>query len=325
MTVNAPRPARPGGGGRAAPNWSLDEFRRTEDSLTYVRAINPKGFHMIAYHVWGKPDDVRPLFCVHGLTRHGGDFDPLARALAGRRKIVCPDLVGRGASDWLPDPDDYHVPQYNCDLTAVLAAAGCSEVDWIGTSLGGLCGIVMAGLPNSPIRRLVINDVAPEVPMPALRRVAGYLAGPIRLADYAATEAHLREIYAGFGPMTDDDWRHMAHTSVYREDDGSYAPHFDPGIGENFRQYWLLVRFNFWTYWKRIKCPILILRGTNSDFLTPELLARMVAEQPGASVIEFDGVGHTPTLNTAAQIDPILSWLDATEEEPGRERQDNGS
>ena len=203
------------------------------------------------------------------------------------------------------------MPQYNCDLTTVMAATGCAEVDWIGTSLGGLCGIVMAGLPNSPIRRLVINDIAPEVPTAALRRVSTYLSEPARFADYAATEAHLRAVYRDFGPMTDDDWRLMAHTSVYLGDDGLYAPHFDPDIGANFRRHWLLMRHTLWSYWKRITCPILIIRGAQSDFLTPDLLGRMMAEQPGAALIEIDGVGHTPTLNTAAQIDPIRAWLDA--------------
>lgn len=291
------------------PDWSLDEFRRSEDSLAFVRAINPRGFHMIGYHVWGQANDAPPVMCVHGLTRHGGDFDPLARALSGKRRVICPDLVGRGASDWLPDPTDYHIPQYNCDLTAVMAANGGGAFDWVGTSLGGLCGIVMAGLPNSPIRRLVINDVAPEVPRAALRRVASYLSEPLRFADYDATEAHLREVYSGFGPMTDDDWRHMAHTSVYLGEDGGYAPHFDPAIGVNFRQYWLLTQFKLWTYWQRISCPILIVRGTESDFLTDDLLARMIAEQPEAQVLEVTGVGHTPTLNSADQIDPVLAWL----------------
>ncbi|NIV20596.1 MAG: alpha/beta fold hydrolase, partial [Gammaproteobacteria bacterium] len=104
-----------------------------------VRAINPKGFHMIACDVRGPETARRPIVCVHGLTRHRGDFEPLARALAGERRVVCPDLAGRGESDWLPDPSDYHVAQYNCDLTIVMAATCRGEVDWIGTSLGGLC------------------------------------------------------------------------------------------------------------------------------------------------------------------------------------------
>jgi len=294
------------------PDWSLDDFRRSEDNLAFARAINPKGFHQIAYHTWGENQAICPVMCVHGLTRHGGDFDPLARVLSKTRRVICPDLVGRGASDWLPDPTDYHLPQYNCDLTTVMAATGCSDqLDWVGTSLGGLCGIVMAGLPNSPIRRLVINDVAPEVPRPALRRVSDYLSHMPRFSDYHRAEMHLREVYSDFGPMTDADWQHMAHTSFYLGDDQRYAPHFDPDIGVNFRKHWLLFNFKLWTYWQRITCPIFIIRGTASDFLTDSLLGRMLSEQPGTTVVNVDGVGHTPTLNNSGQIDPIVSWLNA--------------
>lgn len=295
----------------SAPHRSLDQSRRSADSLADVRAINPKGFHTVACHLWGHSRALRPVICVHGLTRHSGDFDELATALAKNRRVVCPDLVGRGASDWLPDPGGYHVPQYNCDLTTVLAATECPEVDWIGTSLGGLCGIVMAGMPNTPIRRLVINDVAPEVPLAALRRVSAYLSEPLSFPDYEAVEAHLREVYAGFGPMSDSDWRDMARTDVYRGDDGLYAPHFDPGIGANFRRYWLLHRFNVWSYWKSISCPIMIIRGTESDFLTPELLGRMIEHQPDAQVHEVRGVGHAPILNSETLIAPIQAWLDS--------------
>lgn len=292
------------------PDVSWDNFRQTAQNLAFVRSINPKGFHNVAYQDHGQNSDHLPVVCVHGLTRHGGDFHPLARNLSRDRRVICPDLVGRGASDWLPDPTDYHVAQYNCDLVAVMAATGCQDVAWVGTSLGGLCGITMAGMPNSPIRRLVINDVAPEVPIPALRRVSQYLSEPLRFADTDAVESHMLDVYAGFGPLNDDDWRHLARTSVYRDQDGLYAPHFDPAIGHNFRYYWMLYRFNLWSYWKRITCPILILRGTNSDFLTPELLAEMLEFQPDAQVIEFDGIGHTPMLNCPDHIDPIRDWLD---------------
>lgn len=301
--------AAQGTGDPPPDGWSLAEFRQTADNLGSVRSINPKGFHRIAYHSWGAESEARAAICVHGLTRHGGDFDPLAQVLARRQRVICPDLVGRGASDWLPDASDYHVPQYNCDLVTLMAATGCTEADWIGTSLGGLCGIMLAGMPNTPIRRLIINDVAPEVPLPALRRVSTYLSTRLRFADFDEANAHLRQVYAGFGPMNDDDWHHMARTSVYRDKDGSYAPHFDPDIGANFRNYWLTYRFNLWSYWRKITCPILIIRGSNSDFLTPELLDRMRQYQPSACVHECDGVGHTPTLNCPEQIEPIRAWL----------------
>jgi pimeloyl-ACP methyl ester carboxylesterase len=291
--------------------WSLAEFRQNAENLSSVRSINPKGFHNVAFQTWGEETFVRPAICVHGLTRHGGDFEPLAQVLSQRQRVICPDLVGRGASDWLPDGSDYHVPQYNCDLVTLMAATGCREVDWIGTSLGGLCGIMLAGMPNTPIRRLILNDIAPEVPLPALRRVSRYLSTRQSFDDFDEVEAHLRQVYSGFAPMGDDAWHHMARTSVYRGEDGCYAPHFDPDIGANFQNYWLVYRFNIWSYWKRITCPILILRGKDSDFLTRGLLDRMLMDQPKAIVHEYDGVGHTPMLNCPEQIEPIRDWLDA--------------
>ena len=193
-------------------------------------------------------------------------------------------------------------------MTVLAARVGAESFDWIGTSLGGLMGIVLAGVPNSPIRRLVINDIAPEVPTAALQRLALYLGADRRFPDLGAVEAHLRETLAPFGPMTDADWRRMAETSVRKTEDG-YRLAYDPGIAQNFRRFWLPIHANLWRYWDRITCPVLILRGTRSDFLTQALLDRMVRRLPHAEVIEFDGVGHTPTLNAPRQIDPVVEWL----------------
>ena len=273
-----------------------------------VRSIGRHGYHHIAYRDWGDVNAPRTVFCVHGLTRNSHDFDPLARVLAGRQRVICPDLAGRGRSDWLENSRDYHLIQYNLDLTVLAARIGAESFDWIGTSLGGLMGIALAGLPNSPIRRLVINDIAPEIPVPALRRVSLYIGEDRRFADLEALEAHLRETLASFGPMTDADWRRMAETSSMATNDG-YRFAYDPGIAQNFRHYWLLIHANLWRFWDRIRCPVLILRGTDSDFLTPFLLDRMLRRLPHAEVIEFEGVGHTPTLNAPDQIDPVDAWL----------------
>jgi pimeloyl-ACP methyl ester carboxylesterase len=275
-----------------------------------VRSIGHHGFHHIAYRDWGDVNARKTLFCVHGLTRNSHDFDPLARVLAGRNRVICPDLAGRGRSDWLENSRDYHLLQYNLDLTVLAARIGAESFDWIGTSLGGLMGIALAGIPNSPIRRLVINDIAPEIPVPALRRISLYIGEDRRFSDLEALEAHLRETLASFGPMTDTDWRRMAETSSMATSDG-YRIAYDPGIAQNFRNYWLLIHANLWRFWDRIRCPVLILRGTDSDFLTPFLLERMLRRLPHAEVIEFEGVGHTPTLNAPDQIDPVQEWLNS--------------
>jgi pimeloyl-ACP methyl ester carboxylesterase len=272
-----------------------------------VRSIGRHGYHRIAFRDWGDP--AAPIvFCVHGLSRNSRDFDPLARVLASNRRVVCPDIVGRGHSDWLADPSDYHLIQYNLDMMVLAARVGAESFDWIGTSLGGLMGIVLAGVPNSPIRRLVINDIAPEVPTVALQRLALYLGADRRFPDMKAVEGHLRETLAPFGPMTDADWRRMAETSVRASGDG-YRLAYDPGIAHNFRRFWLPIHANLWRYWDQITCPVLILRGTESDFLTTLLLERMLRRLPHAEVVEFDGVGHTPTLNATKQITPVVNWL----------------
>jgi pimeloyl-ACP methyl ester carboxylesterase len=273
-----------------------------------IRSIGRHGFHNIAYLDWGDTGAADVAFCVHGLSRNSHDFDPLARVLAARRRVVCPDLVGRGRSDWLHDPTDYNMLQYNLDLTVLAARIGAERFDWIGTSLGGLMGIALAGMPNSPIRRLVINDIAPEIPVPALRRLARYLGADRRFTDLKALELYLRETLASFAPMTDADWRRMAETSSSATD-GGFRLAYDPRIARNFRHYWLLIHANLWHYWDSIDCPVLILRGTDSDFLTPNLLERMLRRLPHAEVIEFQGVGHTPTLNAPDQIDPVDAWL----------------
>jgi len=277
-----------------------------------VRSIGRYGYHRIAYRDWGQPA-APVVFCVHGLSRNSRDFDPLARVLANCRRVICPDIVGRGRSDWLADPSDYHLIQYNLDMTVLAARIGTESFDWIGTSLGGLMGMALAGIPNSPIRRLVINDIAPEVPTPALRRLSLYLGDDRRFPDLDALEAHLRVAFAPFGPMTDADWRRMAETSSMATEEG-YRLAYDPGIAQNFRRYWLLINANLWRYWDRITCPVLVLRGTESDFLTTLLLDRMVRRLPHSEVIEFDGIGHTPTLNAPEQIEPIVRWLASTDQ-----------
>ena len=282
---------------KATPRWSR------------IRSVGRHGFHHIAYRDRGEATAAATTFCVHGLTRNSHDFDALARRLAKDRRVVCPDLAGRGRSDWLADPDDYHLAQYNVDLTVLAARIGAESFDWIGTSLGGMMGIAFAGVPNSPVRRLVVNDIAPEVPLSALWRVAKYMHKDRRFADLAEVEAHLRDILAPFGPMTDDDWRRMARTSATETESG-YRLAFDPGISRNARRTSLLIHFNLWRDWERIACPVLILRGAESDFLTPALLARMRRRLPHAEVVEFEGVGHAPTLNAAAQIDIVQNWLD---------------
>lgn len=274
-----------------------------------INCIGYKGFHRIYYRDWGKTTSAETVFCLHGLTRNSRDFDPLAAVLARKRRIVCPDLVGRGQSEWLADGDGYQLPQYNVDFNALVNRIGCETFDIIGTSLGGLMGMAMAGMPKSPVRRLVVNDVAPEVPLTALRRLSNYLGEDPRFDSMEELEAYLRITFAPFGPMTDADWKRMAKTSA-RETDQGIGLAYDPAISYHYQRYWLLSYLDLWSYWRNISCPVLILRGAESDFLTQPLVTKMLESLPCAELIEFEGVGHTPTLNAAEQIEPIRRWLD---------------
>lgn len=274
-------------------------------------SIGRYGFHEIAYRDWGHRSTQETVLCVHGLTRNSHDFDVLASRLAGDRRVVCPDLVGRGASGWLSHPSEYHLLQYNLDATVLTARLGDKTYDWIGTSLGGLMGIALAGMRKSPIRRLIVNDIAPIVPMAALRRISSYIDSDATFDDLTQVKERLRDIYQDFGPMTDHDWAHMAQHSVQETAQGSVLGH-DPAIMHNFRAYWLGVHFNLWSYWEAIDCPVLILRGTESDFLTERLLSEMLSRLPHADFLEFEDVGHTPTLNHESQIGLIVDWLNNT-------------
>lgn len=274
-----------------------------------VISINTKSFHRVVYQDWGNADNPDTLFCLHGLTRNARDFDVIARRMADKRRVICPDMAGRGKSDWLPNNQDYQIPQYNVDLMMICASLGCERFDILGTSLGGMMGMILAAMRNSPVRRLIINDIAPEVPHTAMARLGRYLHLDPHFDTLADLEQHLRETLSPFHPMTDDDWHRIAKNSS-RKVDGGYKMAFDPDISNTYqRRYWYMMYFNLWKYWVRIRCPVLILRGKESGFLTEHLLERMLSKLPHADVLEFDGAGHTPTLNAPEQIDPVLQWL----------------
>jgi len=279
------------------------------DRVGRIQSINKHSFHKVAYRDWGSIESPETVFCLHGLTRNSHDFDQLAQALSKKRRVVCPDTVGRGESEWLDTPSQYRLAQYNVDLDVLTNKIGCEEFDIIGTSLGGLMGIVMAGMKKSPVRRLIINDIAPEVPFEALKRLTAYLGQNMFFEDLDAVETFLRSSLAPFGPMTDEDWARIAVTSSHVTE-GGYNLSYDPAISKNYKKFWSLIYFNLWKFWNNIQCPVLILRGMDSDFLTKPLLKRMQERLPHADVIEFEGVGHTPTLNAPIQIDPILEWLE---------------
>jgi pimeloyl-ACP methyl ester carboxylesterase len=278
-----------------------------------VLSISRHGFHRVAYVEWGDARAERVAVCVHGLTRQGRDFDRLAAALVERDwRVVCPDLVGRGRSEWLRNPEEYALPQYAMDMATLIARLGVAEVNWIGTSLGGLIGMVLAGQEGSPIRRLVVNDIGPYLPWPALRRIGATLDQmPTSFPNFAAAEAHYRSTLAPFGPLTDEDWQHLARHSVAESTDGRWRVLCDPGISAVFRPV-LLFNLSLWGYWDAIRCPTMVLRGTDSDLLLPSMAAEMASRGPHAQIVEISGCGHAPALLDPHQIGIVTSWLERT-------------
>ena len=283
----------------------------------WVSSISKRGFHRSAYVEWGDPASERVAVCVHGLSRQGRDFDVLASAMARQGwRVICPDLPGRGRSGWLRDPQEYNLPQYAMDLTAIIARLGVAKVDWIGTSLGGLIGMVLAGQENSPIRKLVVNDVGPYLPWQALHRLGNSIRNaPRTFPDLASATTHHRTALAPFGHLTNGEWEHLALHSVIEVDGGGWRKRCDPEITAAFRS-GLFFNLSLWSYWDAIRCPTLVLRGAASDLLLPSTAKDMTRRGPRADLVEFPGCGHAPALMDKLQVGTVIDWLGRTATAP---------
>jgi pimeloyl-ACP methyl ester carboxylesterase len=278
----------------------------------HLLGLSSKGFHRIHYTDWGNPDAERVVICVHGLTRNCRDFDFLAQALLPDLRVVCPDVVGRGQSDWLYAKEDYAYPQYCADMAALIAritAGGKSrKIYWVSTSMGGIIGMLLASRPKTPIEKLVLNDVGTVIPRAALARIATYVGKDPRFKSFQELEAYIRMVSAPFGPLTDAQWRHLAETGAKQHEDGSWGMLYDPGIGVPFQQA-ALVDVDLWQFWDTIACPTLLLRGAQSDLLLKETAAAMTRRGPKPRLVEFEGVGHAPMLMADDQIKVVRDFL----------------
>jgi pimeloyl-ACP methyl ester carboxylesterase len=307
-----------------------------------VLCLSPGGFHRVAYLDWGRLASDHIVLCVHGLARNSRDFDFLAAELARDCRVICPDVVGRGDSEWLADKSDYRFSTYLADAAVLLARVtaprrsvlsglfgrwpafrrASKRIDWVGTSMGGLIGMLLAAKPGSPIRRLVLNDVGPFVSWGSLYRLKCYVGNGQSFPSVAAAESWVRKVCAPFGRLTDKQWRHLARHSVSQAGKGDYRLRYDPGIGEGLRGHHsdpefplgpnFLTGIDLWSTWAQVRCPVLVLRGADSDVLTRETVARMQAEKPGLQVVEFDGAGHAPALMDPAQTGAVTRFLLAT-------------
>jgi len=273
--------------------------------------LSKMGFHEIAYVEWGPKDAESVVLCVHGLTRQGRDFDYLAVELASRgRRVICPDLVGRGRSGRLRDPADYNLLQYCADMNALIAHTGATSIDWVGTSLGGLIGMVLAGLPGHPIRRLVINDIGPTVSPEGLARIGRYMAEmPEHFATMSDAERYLRNVLAPFGALEDEHWHHLTRHSVrWNDADQRYDNLCDPMIAQAFRKPGY-IGINLWEYWDRIDAPILVVRGVKSDLLQAYAAREMARHNPRTELYDVPECGHAPTLMPRQQVEAVVAFL----------------
>jgi len=293
-------------------------------------SLGPAGFHRVAYTDWGDPENPNVVVCVHGLSRNCRDFDYLAEQMQEDYRVVCMDVVGRGESDWLEDKSEYSFSTYLADAAALVARVTTPvrsgffrelrtrSLDWIGTSMGGLMGMLLAAKRGSPIGRLVMNDVGPFVPWNGLFRLKGHLGRPHGFGTRQAAGDFLREALAAFGPLTEPQWEHLIeHSLKRREEDGRWYLRFDPAIGQWNAQSdpelpigpTFLRGIDLWTVWNAVTCPVLVLRGANSEVLLPATVEEMRRRKPGTQAVEFAGVGHAPALFDGKQIDVVRAFL----------------
>ena len=281
--------------------------------------------HRMAYWEWnatGNPAHPHVVLCVHGLTRQGRDFDTLARALSRHARVICPDVVGRGHSDWLADPAGYQIPVYAGDMLALLAhlhqEAPLQTLDWVGTSMGGLIGMAVCGHPAMPlpvpVRRLVLNDVGPVLEWDALERIGQYLGAPVRFASVEEGAAALWNTSSSFGPHTPEQWLELSRPMLRRpEGSNDWGMHYDPAIAGPFRS---LQRdaaaegeAQLWQLYDQITAQTLLLRGAESDLLSSATAQAMAQRGPKPEVLEFAQVGHAPTLMASDQVAAVCDFL----------------
>jgi cobalt-zinc-cadmium efflux system protein len=279
----------------------------------YVTCTSPDGPHRMAYHAWGNPSNPRVLVCVHGLTRRGSDFKTLAQAMCDQYYVVCPDIVGRGDSDWLKNPMLYAVPQYVADMACLIKQLGVAQVDWFGTSMGGLIGMVYASMPNNPIKRMLLNDIGPRIEPEAIKRLGSYVGQPFAFSERGDALQRLNEICASFGSHTPQEWE-IYNGPMLAQKNGVWGMHYDPDISIPFASVNPIMakagEMAMWHAFKQIRIPMLVVRGGDSDLLSAQTVAEMCKLNPHIRGIEIPGVGHAPAFVKAEQIALAKEFFD---------------
>lgn len=274
--------------------------------IKMVQCLSPAGLHSMVYKEWGDPRNPRVLVCVHGVTRVSDDFDALAAAMADQYRVICPDVVGRGRSAWLKDPKYYWVPQYVSDMVTLIARLDVPQIDWFGTSMGALIGLGLAAIPDVPIRKMVMNDVGPTLNFQALSRIGSYIGEDLRFHSFQQARDYIRTISAPFGPHTDQQWDKLAADVLRQTDDGQWRLHYDVSLALPFK---VITEESaqqgeeaLWVAYDAVRCPVLLVRGAESDLLTRETAQQMTIRGPRAQLVELPGIGHAPTFMHDDQI-----------------------
>ncbi|HEX4333136.1 MAG TPA: alpha/beta hydrolase [Usitatibacter sp.] len=271
-----------------------------------VRCLDPHGWHFMRYTDWGDANNKRVLLCVHGLTRNARDFDYLAERLCDVYRVICPDVPGRGRSDWLRNPGDYTYSLYGTDMATLIASLQAETVDWVGTSMGGIIGMLLAATPGSPLRKLVLNDVGCVIPKAAVERIGQYVGKEPQFESLDALEAAMRSA-SPFGELTAEQWRHLSLHVARHDADGRWRFRYDPGIAKVFHAV-PPAEVNLRPFWREVYGPVLVIRGENSDLLLPETVDEMCT-RPHTERFIVARTGHAPMLMDDAQAGVVRRFL----------------
>lgn len=292
----------------------------TQPTLNFVNCPDAQGQHRMAYWQWGDANSDHVIICAHGLSRQGRDFDVLAQALCaaslGKLRVICPDVVGRGKSDWLKDPIGYQIPQYAADMLALITQLQPKTLDWVGTSMGGLIGMVICGQPDLPlsvqVRKLILNDVGPALEWQAIQRIGQYLGKASHFNSVQQAADAMWAISSSFGPHTKEQWLALSQAMV-KPIGAGFTLHYDPAIAipfasateESTKQGEVML----WVLYDNIKAQTLITRGAQSDLLSVATAQAMTQRGPKAQLVEFAGVGHAPMFVVADQVKAAVDFL----------------
>lgn len=282
----------------------------TEPRQHFYRGLSPHGFQELSYIEWGDPKNTDVLICVHGFTRNSRDFDYLAQDLRMKYRIICPDLLGHGKSDYVKDARVYTFSQYMADLVTLLAHSGAETIHWLGTSLGGILGMMMAAQPGTPLKSLILNDVGMIIPHTALDRIGIYARNAHIFSAFDEALSYFQTVLAPMGSLASKKWEHITKYGTLTSPKGELRLAYDPAIGDALKEN-ASSMVHLETYWKAIRCPLFVLRGEDSDFLSPTIAEKMRYDQPTAQITVIPECGHAPSLMETSHHQLIKTWLES--------------